>query len=308
MPTWFSPSRRDPTNPYLRIVLATYKKECKIRTRTFTMFRWQPGRTERYKKPEICQTYSKLKNICQVCLLDLENGLPVQDKDTAPNITTQEKEKHFSAVEEDINHKTSLLEKEKDQLRKLCLDDLRGQNLKCLAESDGLAVKKTKVEREHTSVKKGRVTKKTEYITREVFSIYPMKQCDNVREEKDAFRSQHKTNVEALNKEHSNLPSKIQHERVDLLLEREKLSEQEKKLGEERIQSLRLPKSEHLQVEVKRLENRKVLLGDTSTEVVKWEMAVNFEISNLEESGMEKYSMIHTPMKYGLNLKEMVML
>ncbi|WZZ81840.1 hypothetical protein YC2023_102412 [Brassica napus] len=152
------------------------------------MFRWQPGRTERYKKPEICQTYSKLKNICQVCLLDLENGLPVQDKDTAPNITTQEKEKHFSAVEEDINHKTSLLEKEKDQLRKLCLDDLRGQNLKCLAESDGLAVKKTKVEREHTS------------------------------EEKDAFRSQHKTNVEALNKEHSNLPSKIQHERVDLLL------------------------------------------------------------------------------------------
>ena len=90
--------------------------------------------------------------------------------------------------------------------------------------------------------------------------------------------------------------------------EREKLSEQEKKLGEERIQSLRLPKSEHLQVEVKRLENLKVLLGDTSTEVVKWEMAVNFEISNLEESGMEKYSMIHTPMKYGLNLKEMVML
>lgn len=45
-----------------------------------------------------------------------------------------------------------------------------------------------------------------------------MKQCDNVQEEKDAFRSQHKTNVEALNKEHSNLPSKIQHERVDLLL------------------------------------------------------------------------------------------
>ncbi|CAN6898105.1 unnamed protein product [Brassica oleracea] len=162
---------RDPTNPYLRIVLATYKKECKIRTRTFTMFRWQPGRTERYKKPEICQTYSKLKNICQVCLLDLENGLPVQDKDTAPNITTQEKEKHFSAVEEDINHKTSLLEKEKDQLRKLCLDDLRGQNLKCLAESDGLAVKKTKVEREHTSVKKGRVTKKQSTLLGK-FSLY----------------------------------------------------------------------------------------------------------------------------------------
>ncbi|KAG2295930.1 hypothetical protein Bca52824_042599 [Brassica carinata] len=94
-------------NPYLRMVLATYKKECKVRTHTFTVFRWQlPGRTERYKKPEICQTYSKLKNICQVCQVDLDNGLPVQDRDNAPNITTHKKEKHFSAIEEDINRKT----------------------------------------------------------------------------------------------------------------------------------------------------------------------------------------------------------
>ncbi|KAH0933727.1 hypothetical protein HID58_010844, partial [Brassica napus] len=53
-------------NLYLRMVIADYKIECK------------PSRTERYKKPDICQTYSKLKNRCQVCLLDLEKGLPVQ--------------------------------------------------------------------------------------------------------------------------------------------------------------------------------------------------------------------------------------
>ena len=37
-------------------------------------FRWCPGAGMRYKKTEICQTCSKLKNVCQTCLLDLEYG------------------------------------------------------------------------------------------------------------------------------------------------------------------------------------------------------------------------------------------
>lgn len=37
----------------------------------------------RFKKTEICQTCSKIKNICQTCLLDLEFGLPVQVRDQA---------------------------------------------------------------------------------------------------------------------------------------------------------------------------------------------------------------------------------
>ncbi|KAJ9561398.1 hypothetical protein OSB04_006558 [Centaurea solstitialis] len=41
---------------------ANYDKECKICTRPFTVtvFRYA-----RYKKTEICQTCSKLKNVCQ---------------------------------------------------------------------------------------------------------------------------------------------------------------------------------------------------------------------------------------------------
>lgn len=37
----------------------------------------------RFKKTEVCQTCSKLKNVCQTCLLDLEYGLPTQVRDAA---------------------------------------------------------------------------------------------------------------------------------------------------------------------------------------------------------------------------------
>ncbi|CAH9058794.1 unnamed protein product [Cuscuta europaea] len=77
-------------SPYVRMTKADYDKECKICTRPFTVFRWRPGRDARYKKTEICQTCSKLKNVCQVCLLDLEYGLPVQVRDTALSIDSND--------------------------------------------------------------------------------------------------------------------------------------------------------------------------------------------------------------------------
>ncbi|KAJ6984547.1 zinc finger CCCH domain-containing protein 25-like [Populus alba x Populus x berolinensis] len=69
---------------------ADFDKECKICTRPFTVFRWRPGRDARFKKTEVCQTCSKLKNVCQVCLLDLEYGLPVQVRDTALSINSND--------------------------------------------------------------------------------------------------------------------------------------------------------------------------------------------------------------------------
>ncbi|WOL06484.1 hypothetical protein Cni_G15218 [Canna indica] len=77
-------------NPYIRMTRADYDKECKICKRPFTVFRWRPGRDARYKKTEICQTCCKLKNVCQVCILDLDYGLPVQVRDTALAINSND--------------------------------------------------------------------------------------------------------------------------------------------------------------------------------------------------------------------------
>lgn len=64
-------------------------KECKICARPFTVFRWCPGARMRFKKTEVCQTCSKIKNVCQTCLLDLEYGLPVQVRDAALKVQDQ---------------------------------------------------------------------------------------------------------------------------------------------------------------------------------------------------------------------------
>ncbi|XP_034254456.1 pre-mRNA-splicing factor RBM22 [Thrips palmi] len=70
-------------NPYIRMTKDKYGKECKICSRPFTVFRWCPGARMRFKKTEVCQTCSRLKNVCQTCLLDLEYGLPIQVRDAA---------------------------------------------------------------------------------------------------------------------------------------------------------------------------------------------------------------------------------
>ena len=61
-------------NPYLRMMKERYGSECNICQRPFCVFRWCPGKGMRYKTTIVCQTCSKMKNVCQTCLLDLEYG------------------------------------------------------------------------------------------------------------------------------------------------------------------------------------------------------------------------------------------
>ena len=70
-------------NPYVRMQKENYGAECAISGRPFTVFRWRPGHDARYKKTVVCKEIALAKNVCQVCLLDLEYGIPVQARDAA---------------------------------------------------------------------------------------------------------------------------------------------------------------------------------------------------------------------------------
>jgi pre-mRNA-splicing factor RBM22/SLT11 len=68
-------------NPYIRMTKQPFGKACKICETPFTVFAWQAGTTGRLKKVEICQQCAKTKNVCQVCIFDLQYGLPVKLRD-----------------------------------------------------------------------------------------------------------------------------------------------------------------------------------------------------------------------------------
>lgn len=63
----------------------------------------------RFKKTEVCQTCSRLKNVCQTCLLDLEYGLPIQVRDAALKIKDDiprsdvNKEYYVQNIDSEIN-------------------------------------------------------------------------------------------------------------------------------------------------------------------------------------------------------------
>ena len=68
-------------NPYVRMTKEQHGKKCRICEVPFTVFTWQAGTKGRLKKVEICKNCAKTKNVCQVCIFDLQYGLPVQVRD-----------------------------------------------------------------------------------------------------------------------------------------------------------------------------------------------------------------------------------
>ena len=68
-------------NPYLRMIKMPMARECKISGRPYTAFRWQPGSEARYKETIIAPEVAIAKNVCQVCLMDMEYNLPVAVRD-----------------------------------------------------------------------------------------------------------------------------------------------------------------------------------------------------------------------------------
>lgn len=92
-------------NPYVRMQRIEHGGLCHISQRPYTVFRWRPGNEARYKKTIVCQEVAKAKNVCQVCLLDLDYGLPVQVRDTALGIANDDLPESEVGKEYQLNQK-----------------------------------------------------------------------------------------------------------------------------------------------------------------------------------------------------------
>jgi len=68
-------------NPYVRMLKMPNSRECKISGRPYTAFRWKPGSEARYKETIVAAEVAIAKNVCQVCLMDMEYNLPVAVRD-----------------------------------------------------------------------------------------------------------------------------------------------------------------------------------------------------------------------------------
>jgi pre-mRNA-splicing factor RBM22/SLT11 len=68
-------------NPYVRMTKEAHGKKCKVCENPFTVFAWQAGTKGRLKRVEICRSCAQAKNVCQVCIYDLQYGLPVKVRD-----------------------------------------------------------------------------------------------------------------------------------------------------------------------------------------------------------------------------------
>ncbi len=68
-------------NPYVRMTQEKFGKKCQVCETPFTVFAWQAGTKGRLKRVEICKSCAQAKNVCQVCIYDLQYGLPVKVRD-----------------------------------------------------------------------------------------------------------------------------------------------------------------------------------------------------------------------------------
>lgn len=66
---------------FIKMTKAEFDLECRLCSRPFVVFRWKSD-FKKFKRTEICKTCSKVKHLCQSCLLDLRFGLTMDERDS----------------------------------------------------------------------------------------------------------------------------------------------------------------------------------------------------------------------------------
>lgn len=72
-------------NPFVKMLRVQFGADCKVCLKPYTVFRWQNDGSQ-FNATKICTQCSKLKHLCQSCLLDLDLEISPKTRDSALNI------------------------------------------------------------------------------------------------------------------------------------------------------------------------------------------------------------------------------
>ncbi|CUM67033.1 uncharacterized protein PRCAT00004721001 [Priceomyces carsonii] len=82
---------------HIKMIRQPGGEECKICTRPFTVYRWNPSNARhKSRKTIICMTCARTRNCCQSCMLDIHFRIPLEIRDTALKLAGLDKAYSFT--------------------------------------------------------------------------------------------------------------------------------------------------------------------------------------------------------------------
>lgn len=72
--------------PFLKVLRIQFGADCKVCLRPYTVFRWQNGPS--YSTTKICKVCSKMKHLCQSCLLDIDLHISAKERDKTIGVSS----------------------------------------------------------------------------------------------------------------------------------------------------------------------------------------------------------------------------